>query len=114
MAKDDFAVIMAKILIYLYARLKGKNKIPENKYLHPMSKEFPVNEEYFNYILDEMQENGYIHMNVEKAWGGDVIMRDINGIKITYKGIEYLQDNSKIRKIAKTIPMAASIIELFK
>ena len=114
MAKDDYDVIMAKILVYLYARLKGKNKTPEIEFLHPLSKDFPVEEDYFYYTLDEMLESGYIRMHVTRAWGGDIVLRDIDGMKITHKGIEYLRDNSVMRKIANTLPMAAAIFELFQ
>lgn len=114
MAKDDYYVIVAKILVYLYARIKGKNKISSTEYLHPLSEDFPIYEEYFNYVLDEMLAHGYIRMNVIRAWGAGVVMRDIDGIQITQEGIDFLRENSTIRKIVDTIPMAASIYELFQ
>ena len=41
MAKDEYYVIVAKILVYLYAKLKGKNKTPAVEYIHAMSNDFP-------------------------------------------------------------------------
>ena len=114
MAKDDYFVIVAKILVYLYAKLKGKNKVPAVEYIHPLSKDFPISEDYLNMIIDEMAYHGYIKINRFKAWGGEVVLRDIDSIRITQEGIEYLRDNSTMKKLADTIPMAASIYELFQ
>ena len=47
MAKDDYHVIMCKILIYLYKRLKRKSKVLPEEYLIPLTKYFPIHEEYF-------------------------------------------------------------------
>lgn len=114
MAKDDYFVIVAKILVYLYARLKGKNEIPPEEYIHPMSKEFPISEEYLDTVLDEMYGHGYIRLKTIQSWGEDVVFRDMDGIRITQEGIEYLRDNSTMRKAVDMIPMAASIYELFQ
>lgn len=40
-------------------------------------------------------------------------MLDYQNLKITHAGIDYLQDNSKIRKICETLKEAKSIWELF-
>lgn len=114
MAKDDYYVIAGKILVYLYAKLKGKNDQKPEEYLHAMSKDFPISEEYFNYVLDEINSHGYIRMTAIKDWSGEVVMRDISSIRITQEGIDFLADNSKIRKAIEAIPMAASIFELFQ
>ena len=38
MARDDYYVIVGKILVYLYARMKGKNKTTPEEYSYPLSK----------------------------------------------------------------------------
>lgn len=114
MSKDDYDVLVAKVLVFLYAKLKEKNDTPIVEYIHPLSKDFPVSEDYLNYVLDEMIRNGYITMKTIKAWGGEVVYRNFNTMKITSDGIHYLRDNSTMRKIADTIPMAAAIFELFQ
>ena len=53
-------------------------------------------------------------MKTVKEWGGETVLGDISGMKITMEGIEYLQENSTIREIAELIPMAASIYELLQ
>ena len=81
MAKDDYHVIAGKILAYLYAKLKGKSVQKPEEYLHAMSKDFPISEEYFNYVLDEINAHGYIRMTAIKDWSGEVVMRDISSIR---------------------------------
>lgn len=115
MAKDDFYVIVCKILIYLYRRLKKKTKTEPKDYLIPLTKDFPIDEEYFQYILEKMLEKGYIERVVfVKAWGGDIISADIDKIRITPDGIDYLRNDSTMNKLAKVIPEAASIFSLFQ
>ena len=41
MAKDDYFVLVYKILAYLYECIKGKKKL-DFSYLQPMTKDFPV------------------------------------------------------------------------
>ena len=60
-----------------------------------------------------MKEQGFLTGNIMKEWGEDVVMVDYQSLKITPAGIDYLQDNSKVRKICKTLKEAKSIWELF-
>lgn len=115
MAKDDYYVIACKILIYLYRRLKKKVKITPEEYLIPLTKDFPIDEEYFLYVLEKMQEKSYIeNVLFKRAWGGDIIAVDIDKIRITPDGIDYLRNDSTMSKLAKIIPEAASIFSLFQ
>lgn len=114
MAKDDYYTIVARILIYLYSRLKGKEKRNPNEYLIPETKDFPISEEYFCFVLSEMKRHGYIRIDIIYGADGDVIDTDIETIRITQEGIDFLMDNSKVRKAAEIIPMAAQIIGLLQ
>lgn len=114
MAKDDYPVLMAKILVYLYAKMKGKKVPPAEEYICPFSKDFPISEEYLNEVLDGMAEHEFIKLHVVRAWGGNIVAKDVDSMKITLEGIEYLRDNPTIRKVVDTIPMAATIFELFQ
>lgn len=100
MAKDDYSRIVCIILTYLYARLRGRTEETPEQYLQPMTKDFPVEEEYFYFILEEMQRKGWISgLSFARAWGGDLV--SVNGIpriRITGDGIQYLCENSTIRK----------------
>ena len=95
MVKDDYDVIVFKVLLYYYAVLKRKilfEKITFDKVIGIND----ISKEYFIEVLLMMQEDGYIkNLVVKKAWGGDYIfLSDFDEIKITSKGIEYLKENS--------------------
>lgn len=113
MAKDSYYTIVAKILIYLYAKIKGKDKRRPEEYLLANTNEFPITEEYFNFVLSEMQRHNYIQLKITGAWGGDIVSINISDIQITQEGIEFLSENSKIRKAIEAIPAAAAVIEIF-
>jgi len=59
MAKDDYHVVVFRILKYLYQRLK-KGEPVEPEMLLCDSKVCQVNESYWRYILISMQEEGLI------------------------------------------------------
>lgn len=100
MAKDDYTRIVCLILTYLYARLRGRIEIKPEVYLQPMTKDFPIEEEYFNFILEEMQKKGWISgLQFVRVWGGDLIhVRGLSRVRITGDGIQYLCDNATMRK----------------
>ncbi len=110
MTNDDYYTIVAKILVYLYKKYKQKDI--EKDYISPLTKDFPVKEEQLMETISMMIEQGLIKCTCTKAWGG-IVMIDYNSLKITPAGIDYLQDNSKIRKICETLIEAKSIWELF-
>lgn len=114
MAKDDYYVIVGKILVYLYARFKDIEKKEPSDYLVPMSKDFPISKDYFYRVIVEMKKHGYIEANITKAWGGDTVFVDVDNMTITQEGIDYLRENSGIRKALDLIPMAAKVFELFQ
>lgn len=101
MAKDDYDRIVCLILVYLYSRIKGKTEEKPEVYLQPMTNDFPVSEEYFNFILQNMSDSGLISgIKFIKAWGGDVInLKGMSDIQITEAGIHYLLDNDRMRSV---------------
>lgn len=99
MAKDDYHVIVYQILAYLYQCLKNGKEV-EVRNLQCNSKYFQINENYWRYIIYNMQEQGLI---------ADIVFTHIDGVeyphpssmkgcKITPLGIEYLCDNSFMEK----------------
>lgn len=111
MAKDDYYTLVAKILVYLYKKYKQKEN--ENDYISPLTKDFPVKEKQLLETVSMMIEQGLVKGACTKTWGGDIVMIDYNSLKITPDGIDYLQDNVKIRKICETLIEAKPIWELF-
>lgn len=111
MARDDYFVIVYKILEYLYGCLKS-GKSPDTHNILT-AETYGVNESYFEYIIAELLEDGYIKgVSVIKTMGSaKPLVRITSNITIKPKGIEYLQDNSAIAKaknflkeIKETIP----------
>lgn len=100
MSKDDYHVLVLKILQFLYNRLKGKTAKDPEEYLQALTKDFPVQPEYFERILADLTEDGLISgYRVARAWGGDVIVLTVRAeIQITRKGIDYLFNNSNLEK----------------
>ncbi len=112
MAKDDYDVIVFKILTYLYRKLK--NNYEDETYLYPLTNDFPIYEEYFLSIFEDLEEKKYIkNLKITKAWGGDVVSYDLSKVKITGEGISYLRDNSRMKKLINLIKEARTIMSLW-
>lgn len=100
MAKDDYDVVVFKILTYLYACMKRKIFFDADTFNATISMK-NINENYFADILRMMSEEGLIKGYVYKeAWGGNVItISDLCDLNITSAGIRYIEDNSKMKQI---------------
>lgn len=98
MARDDYYVIEEKFLVFLYRKLKGSTAKDAEEYLQPHTKDFPISEEYFRFVVGSLAEEGYISgYKIVKARGGEVIELNAMGdISITRKGIGYLRDSGMI------------------
>ena len=99
MEKDDYHVIVYRILIYLYACLKEGEK-PNLDYLKCGTEDFPVGKDYWQYILFHLFEDGYIEGAAMIPILGETVksVRLTPGLTITPKGIEYIQENSVMQK----------------
>lgn len=97
MAKDDYFVIVFKILTYYYACFKDKIVFNDKVFKSYID----ISEGYLNKVLYMMYEEGYINNLVFiNAWGNYKILdTKLCDCMITQKGIEYLLDNSKMNKI---------------
>lgn len=111
MAKDDYDVIVYRVLVYLYACLKRKIIFDETTFQATVRKNIE-NDEYFTSVLEMMQKEGLIEGLVfTKAWGGLVILAsDIEDARITAEGIHYLKENSTMNKIGENLKDAVDII----
>ncbi len=100
MAANDYHVIMYEILLYLYDCLK-KGVDPDNEVVDAYRKLHEINMRYWARVIVDMQNDGYIENAAIFAianvrWKGARIVQDTT---ITRKGIEYLIDNSMMKKI---------------
>lgn len=110
MARDDYFVIVYKILTYLYECLKTGKNIDTYNILS--AETYGIEESYFNYILIQLYEEGYIEgINIIPITG-----TKRKGVKITSeivikpKGIEYLQENSMLSKAKNIVKDIKDII----
>jgi len=110
MARDDYFIIVYKILIYLYECLKTGQDIDVHSVL--TAETYGIEQSYFEYIIAEICKEGYISgVNIIPITGAKR-----NGVKITSsleikpKGIEYLQENSTLAKAKKAIKDIKDII----
>ena len=98
MPKDDYFVLVYKLLSYLYACLK-EGAAPDMEYLSCNTPDFPVGEEYWNYILCHLIEDGYLEgATIVPVLGRVSPVVKILRLQITPKGIEYLGENSMMKK----------------
>jgi hypothetical protein len=115
MAKDDYFVFVYKILAYLYDCLKGKKEL-DFEYLAPLTKDFPIEESYFNYIMENLFKEGYIDGIVLVPILGEAHgkIKYTKSLEITPKGIEYLMDNSMMKKAGKFAKATFELISTVK
>lgn len=111
MAKDDYDVIVYKVLLYYYAALKRKISFSEDTFAAAISKA-DIPDEYLVDILRMMQGEGLIEGVVTtKAWGGDyILVSEKSEIAVTAAGIRYLKENSAMKKIGEALKETPGII----
>lgn len=98
MAKDDYFVIVYKILAYLYMKLKNGEEIEPEALMYDGNL-FTIHRKYWVYILYNMVDCGYIRgLSNIKAGDGYYVKEQLKGCEITPKGIAYLCENSTIQK----------------
>lgn len=92
MQKDDYFVIVYRILTYLYACLKAGEDIDKDV-LSPSG--LGIRPKYWAYIMENLQEDKYIKgIRVLK----NAASTRIDNIEITPQGIAYLIENKSIQK----------------
>ena len=111
MAKNDYFVIVYKVLGYLYDCLKKGND-PDLNYLEQIFEVSNVGADYSDYIYSHMFEDGLIQgialISMHgKKFPGIKFMPDFS---ITPIGIEYLQNNSSMAKAAEYLKSINDIL----
>ena len=110
MAKDDYFVIVYKMLDYLYDCLK-KGREPEAAALRHDGKLFRIHPQYWLYIIEHLLSGGYIEgLRITKAWGMETVVEDFDCCRITPDGIAYLEDNAKLQRAKKALKELKEII----
>lgn len=102
MARNDYFVIIYRILNYLYECLK-EGKSADVSRLREDSEELNISYKYWEYIFRHLYEDGYVEGVSLLSVAGQLTpaVKLERSIMITPKGIEYLQENSAIAKAKK-------------
>ena len=104
MAKDDYHVIVFRMLQYLYGQLKKGEPVDPDK-LSDNGPICQINRRYWVYILESMQEQELIRgLNRDGAdENGDYLRDQLEHIQITPKGIDLLADENTQSKVSQII-----------
>ena len=96
MPKDDYFRLVYIILRGLYSYKKEGKRIGVESLAADV---LGIPEAYRNDILEEMLEEGYTKGYQVKRYVTGAAITGLDSIDITPKGIEYLQENSTMKKV---------------
>lgn len=109
MEQDDMRVVMYKILAYLYSCMKEGTKPQLRHYAHD-GDVLSIPYGYWADIIRELVKHNYVDgFALVPEWGGGVIVK-ANDPRITLEGVEFLQENSNMRKALNAIKEAKSAL----
>lgn len=109
MASDDMHVVMYKILAYLYWCMKS-GATPERRHYAPGGDVIDVPEQYWAHVIKELVDHRYVTgFVVAREWGGGLIVKEVDPA-ITMEGVEFLQENSTMRKALNFLKEAKSML----
>lgn len=107
MAKNDYYVVVCRILAYLYACLKS-GVPPQEEEISP--KKLDIEPKYWLYIIENLQNDGYITgVHIGKLLGRMPTVKMID-LQITPAGITFLQENSSVNKAKEFLKTLKEII----
>ncbi|MDO4681095.1 MAG: YjcQ family protein [Aerococcus sp.] len=111
MAKDDYDVIVFKLLVYFYACLKRVTVFKREEF-ELITTKAGVHEGYLLDILFMMQQEGLIEgLSFTRAWGREwILLGDVSEAKITANGIHYLKTNSQMKQVLNFLLDKADVI----
>lgn len=101
MAKDDFDVIVFKILSYLYNCLKNGARVDVCNLREILKVDIP--DSYWDYIIRELYYSGYVEGVILFKYIStlDEGVKIQDNFKIKPEGIYFLQENSRMAKAKK-------------
>ena len=102
MARDDYDVVVFKILLYYYAVFKGTILFNKAEFKRAIKCD-SFTDGYLERVLKLMSEENLIdEVYVSKVWGNQYMMlNDLSDIEITAEGIHYLKENSGMENVKK-------------
>lgn len=112
MAKDDYFVVVYKILGYLYDCMK-EGVAPKISDYTWDSEAIGINRQYWIDIITNLAEEDYIRgVQIVKRLGTEPALK-LDNVKITTKGIEYLEENSKMSKLKGVVKTVFDTVGIF-
>lgn len=109
MAKDDYFVLAYRILKYLYGCFKA-GEAPEMEDFGPSA--LGINSGYWVNLMESLSSEGYIKGITFPSAIGSPKSPKIHGLKITEKGIFFLQENSAMQKAADLLRTVKETVPL--
>lgn len=109
MAKDDMHLIIYKILRYLYDCNK-KGKTPLFSELFTVAELVTIPSSYLGQIIEELIDCGYINGCTILVTKDATHITLTEKARITIKGVEFLTENSRMKKAAKVAGTAFEIM----
>lgn len=107
MANDDMFKIVYCILKELYECKKQGFKVCKHDISH---ERFGIPYSYWLDILIEMQKRGYVDGVLYRSTKGTGRIVNYNDIDITFEGVEYLEENSMMKKVAEIMKDIKDIV----
>lgn len=101
MAKDDYSVVVYKVLAYLYQSIK------EGVYPNIIqTKEITgINEVYLKAVVADLADRGYVRFDMKFFPNGEY-----RGLSITGEGVEYLEENPKMASVKSFLGKAFDVV----
>lgn len=94
---------------------KLKQGYKDDYYLYPLTDDFPINENYFLSILEDLENKNLIKgLKITKSYRGVIVDYDLSDLAITIDGIDYLRNNSKIKKLINVVKEARTIMSFWR
>lgn len=111
MARDDYNVIVFKILVYLYAVMKNNRIFVQKEFDKAIGRK-DINEEYLLRVYKLMEDEGLIKNALfAEVWGNDLIaLFEEKDLIITAQGIRYLEDNDKMKEVGQFLKQKVDTI----
>lgn len=109
MASDDMFMIIYCILKKLYECKKKGIRVCRNDISH---KRFGIPYSYWIDIMMEMQKKGYVDGVMCRSTKGTGKVLNYDDIDITFEGIEYLHENSMMKKGAEALKKIKDIVPM--
>ncbi|WP_394404860.1 YjcQ family protein [Streptococcus sp. 20-1249] len=101
MAKDDYWVVVYKVLTYYFKKMKRGEEVDDNEL---SANSLGINQPYLMNVYRNLFDDGYLTgSQITGDMSGRFYIENPYVVRITTKGIEYLEDNTKMKQVYKVL-----------